>query len=257
LWLVPPEVDTAADTRLSRPGRAAAAAAAAIEAETRPTRGRPAGLDASESAVVIDVLRATTTLTVAMSHGALRVVPVATPEEALAWKRAAPEVLACGERDGRMVPGFDLGNSPLEYAVTAVRGRTLVFASTNGSLALLAARSAQRRLLAAFVNLDAVVERLAGERRVAIVCAGKDGGLALEDAACAGLLCARLERRGATLEGPGAALAKSLAPAGGVEVRGLLQGCAHGRYLRTLGAAFARDVEFCAGLDTLDAVHQV
>ncbi len=207
--------------------------------------------------VVIDVLRASTTLTVALDHGAARVVPAATPEEAFALRAGLPGAVLCGEREARMVPGFDLGNSPFEYTAARVGGRPLVFASTNGSMALRAAASARRRVLAAFINLHAVVEQLTGEREVVLLCAGKLGGFALEDAACAGLLCERLSGRGATLAGPSAALAAALAPGDAAEVGAVVQGCSHGRYMRSLGPEYARDVEFCARLDVLDRAFEV
>jgi 2-phosphosulfolactate phosphatase len=206
---------------------------------------------------VVDVLRATTTLTVALGHGASAVHPVATPEDAFRKRALLPRALLCGEREGRRIEGFDLGNSPFEYPVTAVSGRPLIFASTNGSLAMLASSSARRILLAAFVNLHAVVERLAGEPRVVIVCAGKLGGFALEDAACAGLLVERLVAQGARTQGEGADLARKLAPADAAEVRALVQGASHGRYLRALGPEFARDVDFCADLDALDEAYEI
>lgn len=202
--------------------------------------------------VAIDVLRATTTLSVALAAGAKRVVPLARVDEALALKARSPEVLACGERDGRIVPGFDLGNSPFEYTADRVAGRTLAFASTNGSHAMRSIAGCGRRLLAAFVNASAVLEALADRPLVRIVCAGKLGGFALEDAACAGWLCERLAARGAALEGPAALLAMRLAPRDSGEVRALVQGCSHGRELRGLGPEYARDVEFCATLDSLD-----
>ena len=207
-------------------------------------------------AVIVDVLRATTTLTVALQHGAVRVVPAATPDQARRLRDRMPGSLLCGERDGRRIEGFDLGNSPFEYEAATVMNRSLVFASTNGSLALLAASRARRRVLAAFVNLSPVVERLRAERDVAIVCAGKLGRFALEDAACAGLLCQRLRERGAWLAGASARSAHSLAPRDAGEVRALVQGSAHGRYLRSLGSEFARDVEFCARLDVVDRAFE-
>jgi 2-phosphosulfolactate phosphatase len=219
-----------------------------------PGAARPAR---DECAVVIDVLRATTTLTVALGHGATRVIPAATPEEAFARRRTIPQALLCGERDGRRIEGFDLGNSPFEYPVPAVSGRPLIFASTNGSQAMIASADARRRLLAAFVNLRAVVERLAGERRIVIVCAGKLGGFALEDAACAGLLVRRLVERGAKASGAEAAFASTIAPRDAAETKALVQGASHGRYLRALGPEFARDVEFCGELDSLDAAWEL
>ncbi len=223
--------------------------------ERGPLRDRPR--DAGRwGAVAIDVLRATTTLTVAFEAGARAVIPLARPEEAIALRDRHPGVLACGEREGRIVPGFDLGNSPAEYTPDRVAGRTLAFASTNGSRALLAIAGCGRRLLGAFVNASAVLDALAGQRRVWLVCAGTRGGFALEDAACAGWLCARLEARGARLEGGNARLVRGQAPRDAHEVRAMVQGCAHGRALRALGPEFARDVERCGALDRLDRAFE-
>jgi len=216
-----------------------------------------AGIGSGACAVVIDVLRATSTLMVALAHGATRIIPVATPEEALALRARTPDALLCGEREGLRIAGFDLGNSPDEYGPAVVVGRPLIFASTNGSIALLAAARARRRILAAFVNLQAAADRLTGAVEVAIVAAGKLGRFAIEDAACAGLLCRRLRERGARLDGAAAALAGAIAPGDASEVRALVQGCAHGRYLRSMGPQFARDVELCAGLDTMDQAFEV
>lgn len=208
-------------------------------------------------AVVIDVLRATTSLTVALAAGATRVMAVATPADGWRMREGVPEALLCGEREGLRIPGFDLGNSPYEYAAERVAGRPLIFASTNGSIALLAAAAAKGRWLATFVNLAAVVEALAGEEHVFVIAAGKLGRFALEDAACAGLLCRRLAERGATLHGGAARMAAALAPGSAAEVRALVQGSPHGRYLRSLGPDYARDVEFCSGLDGLERAFQV
>jgi 2-phosphosulfolactate phosphatase len=212
---------------------------------------------AQAAAVCIDVLRATTTLTVALEAGAARVLPAATPEEAFALRARHPGAWVCGERGGRIVPGFDRGNSPAEYRGPDVAGRTLVFATTNGSLALLRARRARRRLLAAFVNASAAADALAGAGEVVLVCAGREGRFAAEDAACAGWLCERLARRGARLVGPEAALARRLAPADAAAVRAAVQGSIHGRALRRLGGPFAEDVEFCGTLDALPRAFEV
>jgi 2-phosphosulfolactate phosphatase len=205
-----------------------------------------------QTAVVIDVLRATTTLTVAFTHGARRVIPVASPAEALAQQAREPDVLLCGERGGRRIPDFHLGNSPAEYSFAAVSGRTLVFASTNGSLAMLAAARCGERLLGAFINASAVAAALAGREFVRILCAGREKRFAVEDVACAGWLCAALASRGARIEGGAARLARALAPRDSDGVRACLQGSASGRALRELGGVFARDVEFCAELDHVD-----
>jgi 2-phosphosulfolactate phosphatase len=208
-------------------------------------------------AIIVDVLRATTTLTVALANGARGVIPAGTPAEALALRASRPDTLACGERDGRIVAGFDLGNSPYEYTSERVSGRTLAFASTNGSLAMLAARGAGRRVLAAFVNARAVVDRVRGEREIVIVCAGKLGRFSLEDAACAGLMLARLEAYGAVAANPAARIARSLAPVDAAEVRALVHGASHARDLAAMGGAYLRDLEFCSGLDTMDRAFEI
>jgi len=122
---------------------------------------------------------------------------------------------------------------------------------------LLAARGAQRRVLAAFVNAAAVVERVRHERQLTLVCAGKLGGFSLEDAACAGLLLARLELHGGVPDGPSARLARALAPRAADEVRALVEGASHARELRSMGAAYARDLALCAGLDTHPRAFEV
>jgi len=228
-----------------------------VEAALTATVDAPSRPGPRTVAVVIDVLRATTSLTVALAAGATRVMAVATPDDGLRLRERFPDALLCGEREGLRIPGFDLGNSPSEYSAQRVAGRPLIFASTNGSIALLAAAGAKSCWLATFVNLAAVVEALAGEDDVFVMASGKLGSFALEDAACAGLLCRRLAQRGATLHGGAARMAVALAPDGAGEVRSLVQGSAHGRYLRSLGPDFARDVEFCSGLDWLGQAFQV
>ena len=213
----------------------------------------PGTLPADACAVAIDVLRATSTLAVARLNGAARVVPFATPAGALDFRSRTPGALACGEREGRIVEGFDLGNSPAEYTRERVNGMSLAFASTNGSRALLAASRCRRRLLGSFVALTATVDAVRSEPDVWLVCAGKLGRFALEDAACAGTIAARLAAAGATLANDEASLAASLACEDADAVRAVVTGCDHGRWLASLGEAFAADVGFCAGQDRLPA----
>ncbi len=205
--------------------------------------------------VAIDVLRATSTLTQARENGAARIVSFADPAEALAFRDANPGALACGERGGRIVPGFDLGNSPFEYVRERVEGRALAFASTNGSRAILALRGCGTRWLGAFVNASAVVRALAGAPLVAIVCAGKEGAFALEDAACAGWIVQALLDSGAEAGNDAARLVARVGPRAAGEVRALVEGCDHARTLVPLGREYARDVAFCATLDAIGAVH--
>jgi 2-phosphosulfolactate phosphatase len=142
-------------------------------------------------AVVIDVLRATTTILHALAAGCDAVRPCATVEEArhLADYLPAGKVILGGEREGLPLPRFDLGNSPGEYTPARCKGTTLVLTTTNGTKALLHAAQAERVLLAAFGNFSAVCEQLKDERRpVHILCAGEEGAVSLDDTLLAGAL---------------------------------------------------------------------
>jgi 2-phosphosulfolactate phosphatase len=171
----------------------------------------PAGLISSEvqgrTAFVIDILRATTTMCAALSHGARAIVPVASPEEArrLAQTLGSADVLLAGETRCVRIPGFHLGNSPLEMTEDAVRGRTIVVTTTNGTNALLACQGAAGVYPAAAANLTVAADRarevLEQDGDLLVVCSGRESGFALEDAYCAGRLVAaalgsRRPRRG-------------------------------------------------------------
>ena len=150
-------------------------------------------------AVVIDVLRATTTIVHALAAGASAVIPCGEIDEArrLAADYPVGSVLLGGERHGTRIEGFDLDNSPARYTADAVHGKTLVFTTTNGTRALLRAVGARRVLVAAFANLRSVVTVLLAETGpVHIVCAGTDGRITLEDALCAGAIVSGLVQTG-------------------------------------------------------------
>ena len=208
------------------------------------------------TAVVIDVLRATTTLTEARANGAARVIPAATVSEALALCARHPGALLCGERDGRIIKGFDLGNSPFEYGPARVAGRTLIFASTNGSQALRLASGARRTLLGAFLNATAAAERAAADDEVWLLASGRLGWPCLEDLACAGWIARSLIARGFPAQTPEARLVAALAPSDAAGVRALVEGAAQARRLGALGGSFARDVGRCATLDAVTAVWE-
>lgn len=147
------------------------------------------------SAVVIDQLRAGTTITMALANSARRVIPVPTVDEALArretLRRENPSrrVLLGGERGGVLIPGFDLGNSPREYTRERVEGADIVFTTTNGTAALHAARHSALVVVACLANLSAaaaLIDRQA--RAISIICAGTHGMVGLDDALVAGAM---------------------------------------------------------------------
>jgi 2-phosphosulfolactate phosphatase len=136
--------------------------------------------------VVFDVLRATSSMITALAHGAAEIHPACTIDEALALKERMPEAILGGERNGDPIAGFDVGNSPLEYRETA--GRRIITTTTNGTVALRACGGAQRVLVGAILNLEALAAALRDAPRVLLVGAGTFETLALEDVYAAGLL---------------------------------------------------------------------
>lgn len=152
----------------------------------------------ARAVVVIDVLRWSTVVATSLAHGASRVEAFADPEETLdrARELGRADVAVGGERGNRALPGFDVGNSPLEYTPERVGGRVVLSTTTNGTAALLAAREAAATYVAAFVNLGAVTRAMRAEltrgREVVLLAAGQGGAEALEDTACAGALAEAL-----------------------------------------------------------------
>jgi 2-phosphosulfolactate phosphatase len=142
---------------------------------------------AGRTVVVVDVLRATTTIIHALAAGATEVVPCLEVDEAqrIAAQHPGAAVLG-GERGGSKIPGFDLGNSPTEYTPAAVADKAVIFTTTNGTRAMDRCRRARRVLLGAFVNLSAICRELTAGRQIAIVCAGTDGRVTREDTLFAG-----------------------------------------------------------------------
>jgi 2-phosphosulfolactate phosphatase len=144
--------------------------------------------------VVIDVVRATTTIIEALANGARAIYPTESAEDAvrLASSLGRDDTLLCGERKGLKVEGFDLGNSPGEFTPAVVADKKLVMSTTNGTRALGVAQEGARVLPCAFTNLGAVAAEIDGDEHVAVVCAGQDDSFSLDDALCAGHLIHRL-----------------------------------------------------------------
>lgn len=144
--------------------------------------------------IVIDLLRATTTICHALASGAKEVVPFREIDETLAAAERAgrANVVLGGERGGRRIDGFDLGNSPTEYTPPKVEGRSVIITTTNGTRALYHARLAKRVIVGAIVNLSTVVAAVMDEPRVDIVCAGTGGEETFEDILAAGAMVTKL-----------------------------------------------------------------
>jgi len=197
------------------------------------------GIEKTATAV-IDVFRASTTITATLAAGARCMLPAADVEQALRLVEPyrPDEAVLGGERDCVRIEGFALGNSPGEYTRETVAGRVIVFTTTNGTAALRAVADARRAVVGCFLNLTAVAADLAGEPQVALVCAGNQGRFSLEDFTCAGALAAR-----AVWRGLGRTLTKSLLATD------------HARRLAELG--FRADLEFALRVDSAPVVPRL
>jgi 2-phosphosulfolactate phosphatase len=148
--------------------------------------------DISQSiVVVIDVLRATSSICVAFQHGARSIVPVSTVEESMAYK--AKGFLIGAERQGTMLEGFDLGNSPFSYMDEKIRGRDIALTTTNGTKAINIARHAKMLVVGSFLNIDALAQWLTEQNQnVICLCSGWKDTFNLEDTLFAGALAKKL-----------------------------------------------------------------
>ena len=207
------------------------------------------------TAVVINVLRATTSIVEALANGAVGVYPTTSAENAakLAASLGREDTLLCGERKGVKVDGFDLGNSPAEFTAAVVDGKKLVMSTPNGTRVFSSASEAQRVLVCAFTNLGAVAAAVAIDETLAVLCAGQEDRFSIDDALCAGHLIRRVIEGGiGTLELNDAAraaqaLAEELNPD-----RAFLEGISAGRALADIG--LAGDLELCGEVDRHDIV---
>lgn len=203
--------------------------------------------------VVIDVLRACSTIATALNNGARSVVPVADMAQAgkIASNLDQQSYLLGGERGGEKIEGYHLGNSPLEYASATVKGRTIIFNTTNGTVAIAQARSAEHLLIGAFLNAGRVVDFIkeAGND-LTIVCAGWRNRVSLEDTLCAGLMLYRLWGGS---EPSSVSDTAHIAYTQYVHDRGSISAavarCNHAQWLTAQG--HGDDVEYCMQVDAL------
>lgn len=222
------------------------------------TRLAPGELGPSDArdrvAVVIDVIRASTTIVAALDAGARRVEPVASVGEARERAaRAGADALLCGEREGCPIPGFDLGNSPAEYTPEVVAGKSLLLTTTNGTRVLSRVTEAEGVLVACLRNLGAVCDELRGRGRPALlVCAGREGRVGLDDVWCAGLLAERLAVEGEVELDDGSLVALQAARGLGRPDAAGLAATAAGAALLQIG--FGSDLEACAAVDASQTV---
>ncbi len=213
---------------------------------------------AGSTVVVIDVLRATSSMVEALVNGAQGVYPAPSTEEAikLAASLGREDTILCGEARGLMIEGFDLGNSPREFSADRVAGKRLVMSTTNGTRAFFLVEDAVRVLTCSFMNLSAVAAAGMEADSIVVVCAGMEGLFSLDDAVCAGALVQRI-RTGAEVD-----IELNDAAMGAVEMALTFRINAHflaststGQHLIEIG--LREDLEACAEIDRHSVVPEM
>ena len=204
--------------------------------------------------VVIDVLRASTTIATALANGARAIVPLESSDEVVTRAKAfeREDVLLAGERKMLAIPGFDLGNSPREFTRDRVEGKTVLLTTTNGTHALTAIQGGRDVLVGSYVNFSPVLAMVRAAARgatdVAIICAGSDRRFSFEDAACAGRYVRGISRRLSGIQlNDGAQVCVQLDRHHGERLAEMFAESDHGRALAAAG--FADDLAACGAID--------
>jgi len=207
--------------------------------------------------IVIDVLRSSTTVAVALHNGAREIIPVASIESAvkISGSLFGEVTLRGGERNGKIIDGFNLGNSPKEYSFSNVNGKSIIFCTTNGSVAMHKSRYARNLAIGSFVNVSAIVEYMQEiNNDFLIICSGRAvgfGNFSLEDAVCAGMILHKLMDGDSTkVDLSDSARASLLLYRNlGRSLPKLLRTCDHGQYLIEIG--FEEDLKICGTVDSV------
>ena len=200
--------------------------------------------------VVVDVLRATSSMVTAFAHGIEKIIPVSSLEDCLAQQQEG--FLTAAEREGRKAEGFDLGNSPFSYMEPQIQGKTLVMTTTNGTHAIRLSMAADKVVAGAFLNLESVAAFLEAEQKdVLVVCAGWKGNFNLEDTLFAGGLANRLEKK-FTFANDAALAALHLYRLAQSDMQGFLSESSHVQRLKNLD--IIKDIAFCLQEDLYQVV---
>lgn len=204
-------------------------------------------------AVVVDILRATTTMVTALEHGVKSILPVKSVKECREYQQKG--YTGAAERGGKIVEGFKLGNSPFDYMSPNLAGNKIVFTTTNGTNTIYAIKGAYKILIGAFVNLKALAETLKNlNRDVVIVCAGWEGEVNMEDTLFAGALLDEIVPE-YSCSGDPAILAHKLFTQSDGKLALILEDSSHIRRLQNLG--LQKDIDFCLSTDKFNCVPEM
>lgn len=194
--------------------------------------------------VIIDIFRATSTITAALHNGAKCVIPVASVAECIAIGKSIPGSITAGERDGKVAEGLEYGNSPTEYPPEFIKGRTLVLTTTNGTRLLHMISGASNIVIGSFLNLHALCEfLLLQEKNVLLGCASWKDRFNLEDTLFAGAVINELQQA-FDINCDSARAAKYLYDLSGGNFIEFLKDSAH--YKRLSAYGLQQDMAYCA-----------
>lgn len=208
------------------------------------------------TAIIVDTLRATSTMITALYNGCSQIIPAGEVDEVMQIARTlGSHAVLGGERDSNLIPGFDFSNSPLEYTRDRLEGKSLVMTTSNGTAAIMRAKNAKHVLIGALIN-DVAVARRALELGldVTVVCAGNFGKMSLEDLITAGAIVSLMEEM--TQPEPElddmAKVAKTLYGLCAKDITGFLAGSLH--YEELVKNGWEKDIEYCCRQGIMDIV---
>lgn len=210
----------------------------------------------SKTTVMIDVLRASSTIITALNNGAKEIVPVGIIEFAVKVSGGmfGGQTLLGGERNTKKIEGFALGNSPLEYEEKVVNGKSIVFYTTNGTKALTKAKFSENLFVCSFLNLTAVAKHLVSlNNNVEIICAGRNNFFSLEDTVCAGKLVSEIISLNSEIEiNDSVSASLALNDKYGGNLLKMLRESDHGKLLIENG--FEEDIKYCSQLNICSTI---
>ena len=222
-----------------------------------PAQAKPSDTN-GRLVVIVDVLRASTTVATALGNGAKTVMPLEGADEVIFRSKEfhRSQIILAGEQKMHPIVGFDLGNSPQAFTKKVVEGKTILITTTNGTRALLGVQGARDIVIASYVNFTVVLAMMkvaaSSNTDIAIICAGEEGGFTLEDAACAGRYVRSIPKRAGLQVNDGASASVLIEKKYGENIAKLFKESAHGQALEEAG--FGDDLVAAAKVDSYPVV---
>jgi len=204
--------------------------------------------------VIIDIFRATSTITTVLYNGALKIIPVDSVEKCIAIGKATPNSITAGERDGKVIEGLQYGNSPAEYPRYFIEGKTLILTTTNGTKLLHMAlnNGASEVITGSFPNLSAVCDYLIKQQKNVILgCSAWKDKFNLEDTLFAGAVISRIKDH-FTIHCDSSLMAEQMYQLHKNDIKGFIQNTTHWHRLSSYG--LEKDLEYCVTEDVANVL---